>query len=157
MDCIYIAPLSKALYNVCLSFTHQQQLAAMQGTNQLVRSNQGNFDTIRAGLNRQTSDFQITALTRQCCPKCLKACNFRMGKKCDLSDFDHGMIVGARRGGLSISENANLMGFSGTTVSRVCRECCKKHLGSSCSAGRNVLLIREVREEGPDSLKLTGR
>ena len=41
MDCIYIAPLSKALYNFCLSFTHtfthQRRLAAMQGTNQLVR------------------------------------------------------------------------------------------------------------------------
>ena len=45
MDCIYIAPLSKALYSLCLSFTHtfthQRQLAAMQGTNQLVRSNWG--------------------------------------------------------------------------------------------------------------------
>ena len=49
MDCIYIAPLSKALYNLCLSFihpfthtfTHQRRLAAMQGTNQLVRSNWG--------------------------------------------------------------------------------------------------------------------
>ena len=41
---IYIAPLTKALYNVCLSFTHshtKRQLAAMQGTNQLVRSNWG--------------------------------------------------------------------------------------------------------------------
>ena len=35
MACIYIAPLSKALYTL----THQ--LAAMQGTNQLVRSNWG--------------------------------------------------------------------------------------------------------------------
>ena len=48
MDCIYIAPLSKALYNLCLSFTrfthtftHQRRLAAMQGTNQLVGSNWG--------------------------------------------------------------------------------------------------------------------
>ena len=47
MDCIYIAPLSKALYNVCLSFTHshtfthQQRLVAMQGTDQLVRGNWG--------------------------------------------------------------------------------------------------------------------
>ena len=52
---IYIAPLSKALYNLYSAFiqstvqfmplihthtfTHQQLLAAMQGTNQLVRSN----------------------------------------------------------------------------------------------------------------------
>ena len=27
-----------------------------------------------------------------------------MGKKCDLSDFDDGMIVGARQGGLSVSK-----------------------------------------------------
>ena len=30
--------------------------------------------------------------------------NVRMGKKCDLSDFDRGMIVGIRQGGLNISE-----------------------------------------------------
>ena len=28
----------------------------------------------------------------------------KMRRKCDLSDFDRGMIVGARQGGLSISE-----------------------------------------------------
>ena len=33
--------------------------------------------------------------------------NVRMGK-CDLSDFDHRMIVGARLGGLNISETADL-------------------------------------------------
>ena len=38
--------------------------------------------------------------------------NVRIGKKCDLSDFDRGMIVGARPGGLSISETADLLGFS---------------------------------------------
>ena len=43
-----------------------------------------------------------------------------MGKKCDLSDFDCGLIVGARQGGLSISETADLLGFSLTTVSGVC-------------------------------------
>ena len=65
-----------------------------------------------------------------------------MGKKCDLSDFDRGMIVGARQGGLSISETADLLGFSCTTGSRV---------------GRNALLMREVRREGPNWSKLTGR
>ena len=45
-----------------------------------------------------------------------------MGKKYDLSDFDLGMIVGARQGGLSISETADLLGFSHITVSRVCKE-----------------------------------
>ena len=81
MDCIYVAPLSKALYNFCLSFTHshsvtftfthQRRLAAMQGTNQLparweklgVRClAQGHFDTPRVGSNRQPSDSQTTAL-----------------------------------------------------------------------------------------------
>ena len=40
----------------------------------------------------------------------------RMGNKCDLSEFDQGMIVGARQGGLSISETVDLE-FSRTTVS----------------------------------------
>ncbi len=45
-----------------------------------------------------------------------------MGKKGDLSDFEHGMVVGARRAGLSISKTADLLGFSHTTISRVYRE-----------------------------------
>ncbi len=35
-----------------------------------------------------------------------------MGKKGDLSDFERGMVVGARRAGLSISKTADLLGFS---------------------------------------------
>ncbi len=35
-----------------------------------------------------------------------------MGKKEDLSDFERGMVVGARRAGLSISQTADLLGFS---------------------------------------------
>ncbi len=42
-----------------------------------------------------------------------------MGKKRDLSDFEHGMVVGARQAGLSISITADLLGFSRTTISRV--------------------------------------
>ena len=78
----------------------------------------------------------------------------------EMCDFDRGMIVGARQGGLSISETADLLGFCCTTVSRVCREWCgkkKKHPVSSSSVGRNVLLMGEVRGEGPDLSKLTGR
>jgi len=44
--------------------------------------------------------------------------NVRMGKKGDLSNFKRGMIVGARRAGLSISQSAQLLGFSHTTISR---------------------------------------
>ena len=44
------------------------------------------------------------------------------GEKSDLSDFDHGMIVGARRAGLSISATAELLGFLRTTVYRVYSE-----------------------------------
>ncbi len=45
-----------------------------------------------------------------------------MGKKGDLSDFEHGMVVVARRAGLSISKTADLLGFSRTSISRVYRE-----------------------------------
>ena len=62
---------------------------------------------------------------------CLFRPNVRMGKKCDLSEFDRGMIVGARQGDLSISETAILLRFSCTTVSRVCREWCEKLKTSS--------------------------
>ena len=53
--------------------------------------------------------------------KCIKACrrgqevqllfrpNVRMRKKYDLSDFDRGMIIGARQGGLSILETVDLI------------------------------------------------
>ena len=52
--------------------------------------------------------------------------NIRMMKKCDLSGFDRGMIVGVRQGGLSILETADLLGFSRTSHNRVCREWCEK-------------------------------
>ncbi len=42
--------------------------------------------------------------------------------ECDLSDFECGMVVVARRAGLSVSETADLLGFSHTTISRVYRE-----------------------------------
>jgi len=41
-----------------------------------------------------------------------------MGKKVDLSNFERGMVVGARRAGLSISQSAQLLEFSCTTISR---------------------------------------
>ncbi len=45
-----------------------------------------------------------------------------MGKKGDLSYSERGMVVSARRAGLSISKTADLLVFSHTTISRVYRE-----------------------------------
>ncbi len=70
-----------------------------------------------------------------------------MGKKGYLSDFERGMVVGARRAGLSISKTADLLGFPCTTISRVYREWSEKEKISNerYLCGQMALLMSEVR------------
>lgn len=45
-----------------------------------------------------------------------------MGTKCDLSDFEHCMVVGALQAGLSNSESADLLGFSHSAITQGFKE-----------------------------------
>jgi len=76
-----------------------------------------------------------------------------MGMKGDLSGFEHGMAVGARRAGLSIPESPDLLGFSRTDNGQKKR----KYPVSSSPVGKNALLKPEVRGEWPDWFELIER
>ncbi len=80
-----------------------------------------------------------------------------MVKKGDLSDFERGMVVGARPSGLSISKTADLLGFLHTTISRVYGEWSEKEKISSERqlCGRKCLV--DVREEWADWLEMIER
>ncbi len=76
---------------------------------------------------------------------------YQNGKKGDLSDVERGMVVGARRTGLSISQTADLLGFSHTTISSVYREWSEKEkypVSGSCVDGHALLMSEENGQTG---------
>ncbi len=83
-----------------------------------------------------------------------------MGKKGDLSDFECGMVVGARRAGLSISKTTDLLGFFHAQPSLGFTENGPKKrqypVSGSC-VDENALLISEVRGECADWLEMIER
>ncbi len=83
-----------------------------------------------------------------------------MGKKGDLSDFERGMVVGARRADLSISKTADLLGFSHTTSLGFTENGLKKRqypVSGSCVDEKYLVDVRGQSGKGPDWLEMMER
>ncbi len=81
-----------------------------------------------------------------------------MGKKGDLSDFERGMVVGARQADLSISKTEDLLGYSHTILGFTENGPKKiKYPVSGSCVDKNALLMSEVREEWADWLEMIER
>ncbi len=78
-----------------------------------------------------------------------------MGKKVGLSDFECGMVVGARQADLSISKTADLLGYSHTNLGFTENGPKKiKYPVSRSCVDENALLMSEVRGEWADWLEM---
>lgn len=62
--------------------------------------------------------------------------SMRLWKKSDLGDWERGMDVGGGQAGQSISENADLLGFLQTAISKGYKE--KEYLVSGGPVGQNA-------------------
>ncbi len=74
-----------------------------------------------------------------------------MGKKEYLSDFKHGMVVGDRQAGLSISKTQLSLGFTENDPEK------RKYPVSGSYVDKHVLLMSEVRGEWADWLEIIER
>ncbi len=72
-----------------------------------------------------------------------------MGKKVDISDFEHGMFVCARRADLSISQPS--LGFTENGPKK------RKYPVSGSCVHENTLMMSEVRGEWADWLEMIER
>jgi len=85
--------------------------------------------------------------------QCIYACRhgqdyllkFKLRKNGDLSDYECGMVVSVRWAGLSVSETADLLGFTYITIWSENEKISSER--ASRSVGENSLLISEVRGE----------
>lgn len=71
-----------------------------------------------------------------------------MGREGDLSDFD-GVVIVAIQASLSVSETAERLGFSHTTVLQVWERIVVKNENSGSSGGENAMLMPEDRGRCP--------